>query len=272
MDITTAFIPLTQAFELMKPGKTTFDNPASFTQAASVDSVTFGQQRDYSQFPQCSTKRFTMVGSIPLKTIRSLFRTTRLTADCRNGVYQRQRLRHVMPVCPGEFMGKGDAICISNQMVLGARFTPICRVRAALLPPKTALTEAESTTALEKSIRSHWRSWTRRIWCILSQTPAFCQSRKRRQHVIPLPQPISFGKYSQPMPVLSTNRIPIRASLSETGFRPGYLNLLFFFGMIGSMIFHNLSSSIGFAMSNLLVVELWLLMLSVVAVSFLSFF
>jgi hypothetical protein len=55
----------------------------------------------------------------------------------------------------------------------------------------------------------------------------------------------------------------------ETGLLPGYRNLLFFFGSIGSMISHNLSSSIGLAMSNLL--AFWLLMLSDIRVNYLSF-
>jgi hypothetical protein len=44
----------------------------------------------------------------------------------------------------------------------------------------------------------------------------------------------------------------VRAFLSGMGMRPGYRNLRFFFGICGSMICHNSSSSIGFAMSSLL--------------------
>jgi hypothetical protein len=256
MYITATFIPLTKTLELVKPGQTAFDNPASFTQAAAVLGVTFCQQRNYSQFPQCLSQRFTMIGPVTLKTIRSFSRTARLTTDRRDGIYQHQCLCNIMPVCPRELMGKGNAICIGNQMVLGTCFTPVCGIRAGLLPPKTALTEAESTTALEKSIWLLWRNLARRIWCILSQTPAFCQSRKRRQQVIPLPQPISCGKYSQPMPVLNTNNIPVRAARSEICLRPGYRNLRLRFGMSGSISDHNCSSNIGFAMSVLLKIQL----------------
>jgi len=35
-----------------------------------------------------------------------------------------------------------------------------------------------------------------RAWCNRSHTPARCQSRSRRQHVMPLPQPISCGSSS----------------------------------------------------------------------------
>ena len=54
----------------------------------------------------------------------------------------------------------------------------------------------------------------------LRQTPAWYQSRSLRQHLIPLPHPISAGKYSQGMPVFSTNRIPASAARSDTRGRP----------------------------------------------------
>jgi hypothetical protein len=69
-------------------------------------------------------------------------------------------------------------------------------------------------------MRSAWASSSRSTWCSLRQTPAWYQSRSLRQHVIPLPHPISAGKYSQGMPVFSTNRIPVSAARSDTRGRP----------------------------------------------------
>ena len=269
MNIAAAFISLPQAFELVKPGQTAFNNPASFAQSAAVFSIASCQKWDYAQFPQNFSQRFTMVSTITLKSTWSLLRTARLATDGWDGIYQRQCLGNIMPIGSSEFMGQRGAVCIGDQVMLGTRFTPICGVRAGFLPPKTARIEDESTIALEKSIWSALRNSARRIWCILSQTPAFCQSRNRRQQVMPLPQPISCGKYSQPMPVLSTKRIPVRAAQSETGLRPGYRNLRLRLGIIGSIRNHNCSFNIGFAMSNLLV--FWLLMLSVINVNNLSF-
>ena len=53
-----------------------------------------------------------------------------------------------------------------------------------------------------------------------SQTPASCQSRSRRQQVIPEPQPISWGSISQGMPVFSTKMMPVKAARSGTRGRP----------------------------------------------------
>ncbi len=269
MNIAATFIPLAKTLELVKPRQAAFDNPASFAQATAMSGIAFCQQRNYSQFPQYLSQRFTMVGTIALKTLGSLSRTPLLTADCWDGIYQRQCLCDIMPVCPCEFMGKRNAVCIRNQMVFGTRLPPVRWIWAGLLPPKTDLTEAESTTALEKSIWLAWRNLARSIWCILSQTPAFCQSCNRRQQVMPLPQPISCGKYSQPMPVFNTNSIPVRAARSETGLRPGYRNLRLCFGISGSMSDHNCSFNIGLAMSILHKTRL--LMTSAIYVKNLSF-
>ena len=56
--------------------------------------------------------------------------------------------------------------------------------------------------------------WRRR------QTPAACQSRRRRQHVEPLPQPSSWGSSRQGTPVRRTNTMPPRAARSGMRGRP----------------------------------------------------
>jgi hypothetical protein len=251
MNIATTFISLPQTFELVKPGDTSFNNPAGFAQSAAMFGITSCKYRDYSQFPQNFSQRLTVIGTVTLKSIRSLLRMARFSADFGDGIYQRQCLCNIVPIGSGEFMSQRNSVCISYQVVLGTRFTPVCWVGASLLPPKTARIDDESTIALEKSIWSALRNSVSRMWCILSHTPAFCQSRNRRQQVMPLPQPISCGKYSQPMPVLSTKSIPVRAARSESALRPGYRNRRLRLGIVGSINDHNCSSNIGLAMSIL---------------------
>jgi len=55
-----------------------------------------------------------------------------------------------------------------------------------------------------------------------SHTPARCQSRRRRQHVIPDPHPSSCGSICQGMPLRRTNRMPVRHARSETRGRPPF--------------------------------------------------
>lgn len=269
MNLGAFFVTNSKSSVLVQPRDSTLNNPTIYPQTAAVFGSTFCQNRLDSFLTKFLTMRFRIITPVSKDTIGFTTRPTGLTRYRRNTIHQRQQLCNIMPISSGQFYRQRKPISIGYQMMFRAFFAAIRWVWACFGPPKTARTEEESTIAREKSIWSAWRSLFNKVWCIFSHTPAFCQSRNLLQQVIPQPQPISFGKSSHPMPVLSTNRIPVRASLSETGFRPGYLNLLFFFGIIGSMISHNLSLSIGFAMSNLLV--FWLLMLSDISVNYLSF-
>lgn len=64
---------------------------------------------------------------------------------------------------------------------------------------------------------------------------------------MPEPQPISFGRYCQGMPVLRTKIIPARAFLSSRGGLPP-LGLGGCFGKIGLMSFQSCSVTSGLAM------------------------
>ena len=54
-----------------------------------------------------------------------------------------------------------------------------------------------------------------------SHTPARGQAGRRRQQLIPLPQPSSCGRDAHCIPVFSTNTIPVRQARSGTRARPG---------------------------------------------------
>jgi hypothetical protein len=57
-------------------------------------------------------------------------------------------------------------------------------------------------------------SWSR------CQTPARCQWTRRRQQVLPDPQPIWRGNICQGIPDRSTKRMPVRIARSGIGVRP----------------------------------------------------
>jgi hypothetical protein len=247
MNIVTAFIADSQPTKLVQPGKCSLDYPAKYTKAATVFRSAFGQNRIYTQVTQGLAMRLAIVCPVALNTIRSLTGTTHFTCDRRNRLYQWQKLGDIMTVCSSYFHRKRDTVGISYKVMFRPQFPSIRCIRARFRPPKTARTEAESTTAREKSILSFFRRWLSRIRCILSQTPAFCQSCRRRQQVMPDPQPISLGKYCQGIPVLSTKIIPVRALRSSTGGLPP-LGRGGCFGMTGSMSFHNWSFTSGLAM------------------------
>ena len=84
-----------------------------------------------------------------------------------------------------------DALRIGEDVTLGARLAAICRARAGRRAPLLAATDALSRAARLKSIALRRPSRSRSTRWRRSQTPVLCQSRKRRQQVIPEPQPIS---------------------------------------------------------------------------------
>jgi hypothetical protein len=52
--------------------------------------------------------------------------------------------------------------------------------------------------------------------CSCCHTPASCQSRSRRQQVIPDPNPSSCGKNSHGIPMYSTNKMPDKTFWSSS--------------------------------------------------------
>ncbi len=159
-------------------------------------------------------------------------------------------LGDVVAVAGGESGGQRGSLTVADHMVLGARPAAIDWRGACLFAPPFARTCELSTTALDQSNAPASCSSSKSTRCRRSQTPASFQSRKRRQHVIPDPQPISCGRSSHGMPVLRTKRIPVRACRSGTRLRPGYRYRRSTRGNNGSIRAHNPSLTKGFAIDT----------------------
>jgi len=164
------------------------------------------------------------------------------TAATRTGrtLSSRPSTLEVMLVRWAELDREGNALRIYQHMVLGARFAAIRRIRAGLVAPLFAGTLEASSAARDQAMAAAACSSSSRTWCNLRQTPASFQSRSRRQQVIPLPQPISWGSISQGLPLLRTKRMPVNAARSGTGGRPPF-GVRRRFGSSGAIRAHNLS-------------------------------
>lgn len=86
--------------------------------------------------------------------------------------------------------------------------------------PTAACEVIPSILARLQSIWSCLRRQVSRAKCRRSQMPPGCQSRRRRQHVMPLPKPNSCGKSSHAIAVCNTNKMPFSAARSSTLGRP----------------------------------------------------
>jgi len=96
--------------------------------------------------------------------------------------------------------------------------------------------------------------------CNRSQMPACCQSRRRRQHVIPDPQPSTSGSICHGMPLRRTKRMPVRQARSGTRGRPPF-GRGGEIGRNGSTRSHNASGSAAAAISVTLPHCNWLILL-----------
>lgn len=233
----------------MQPRQCTLDDPAVDAQTAAMRDTAVGQHRFDPQLHKRIAMRTRMIRPITLDTIRTATGVSALTGDRRDRVNQRQKLGHVVPVRAGEYRGERNTVRIGDDMVLRAVFPAIRGVGAGLRPPKTARTEALSTTARDQSILLASRNRLSNLWWTSCQTPASCHSCSRRQQVMPHPHPISCGRSSQGMPVLSTNRMPVNVRRWSIGLRPP-LGRGLGGGRQGSMSFQSSSVSSGLAIGS----------------------
>lgn len=251
MNISATFETNAKTTEVVEPGMCTLDHPAIPSQAAAMLGSAPCNNRLDATFAQRLAMRLGIVAAISKDRLRLLQRQTALVTQRRDGIYQRQQLRDIMAIRTGQNGYYGNAVGVGRYMVLGTWSRAISGVRSCFSPAPTARIDEESTTTREKSIWSAALSLLSRISCSRSQTPASCQSRKRRQQVTPEPQPISAGKSRQRRPVLSTNRIPVNAARSGTGLRPGFFSRRGFGGgSSGSISVHSASSTIGLPISS----------------------
>lgn len=211
VNIIAAFIANAQPTKLMHPTQRPFHHPAVLAPPAAMRRVPLGDDRLDPESAQGLAVWLRIIAPIALHPLGAATRMTDLASHRGNRLDQRQELSHIVRIRTGEDDRERDAATIRDEMMLAAGFGFIRGIRACFYPPCTARTEALSTTARDQSIWSAACSFAKsRSWRAY-QTPAACQSRSRRKQVMPEPQPISWGRYSQGMPVLSTNRIPVRA-------------------------------------------------------------
>ncbi len=164
-----------------------------------------------------------IVATIGVDDAGLLKRSATNAANGWNRINERQQLRDVVGVRASQDRNERNAVGVYEDVVLGTGSRAIGGVRASFSPAPTARTDDESTAAYDRSIWPAARNLSSSNSCSWSHTPAFCQSLNRRQHVAPEPKPRRVGKWFQRIPVLNTNRMPLRAARSDTRGRPGSL-------------------------------------------------
>ena len=244
MDVGAALIADGQAAVLAQPGQGALHDPTVATQArAALHPFARDAHLDAAPAQGAPTAR-RVVRLVRVQLVRALAWPTAWPLDGPDAVDQRRKDAAVGTVGGREQDSERETLPVDHNMALAARFAAIRRIRPGFLAPLLAGAKALSTLARLQSILSASPRRSNSVWWRRAHTPACCQSRKRRQQVTPLPQPISWGNISQGMPLLSTKMIPLKAARSGTRGRPPF-GLGGSGGKSGAMMSHNVSLTNG---------------------------
>ncbi len=179
-----------------------------------------GNTRRDAQLAQVGAATRKVIALVGMQLVRPASGPTATAAHRRQGIDQLLEHHRVMPIGWRDAEDQRDAMAVRDDVALAAELAPVRRVGAGVLAPRGLATLAASMLARLKSNLSAPRSSSSNSRCRRCHTPAACQSRRRRQQVMPLPKPSSWGSCSQGIPVRSTNRMPFRAISSLTRGRP----------------------------------------------------
>lgn len=215
-----AFVPDVEASIAVQPGNGALHDPTSTPQAAAVGCAALSQVRTDASLSQNVAMGLGIVRAVALQRVGLTTRAARQTPQRWNGIDQWDQLRDIVTIGGSQDCGEGDAACFGQKVMFRPFLAAIGRVRSSFFPPRSARTDALSMRALAKSSWPRRRSSPRSVACRRCQTPARCHAARRRQQVLPEPQPISVGSICHGSPDRSTKTMPVSAARSSTGGRP----------------------------------------------------
>lgn len=252
VDVIALLIAYAQPAEPLLPANRPLDHPAVAAQPhAALDSPARDSWRDAS-LAQRNSQCPIVIRLVGVQLRGALPRAAALAAHRSDRVHRLKQFLAVVDVRPGERDGERDACAVYQLMAFRARFPAVRRVRPDRAPflrgAPLARTLTESMLARLRSISPARSNRLNSCWFNLRHTPARCQSRRRRQQVIPEPQPISCGSISHGMPLRRTKRRPGSAARSARRGRPRVLVRARAGGKSGLITSRSASSTNCFAM------------------------
>ncbi len=209
-----------QLAEASKPGMGAFDHPAMLAEPVVLLDATASDPGSHAPLAQMPAASREVVSLIRVKLVGAASRAAIESGHARDGVNEHLEYHRVVTIGTGDHQRQRHAAPVYDEMALATELAAIRWIRPRLLAPRGLATVAPSTLARLQSIWSCSRRRLSRAKCSRSQTPLACQSRRRRQHVMPLPKPSSLGRSSHGIPVCRTNKMPFSAARSSTRGRP----------------------------------------------------
>ncbi len=232
MNARTPFVSQIEPTKSMEPRQRPLDDPARPSKSAAVRSAAFRQLARDPASREFVAMRLRVIPTVTLHESWLPQRPSRAAAQYGNTIDQRQQLGHIVPVRRCQARDDRNPVGVGKNMMF-----------------------ALSTTARARSSRPRRRNSVSKTRWSRFHTPARCHRTSRRQHVVPEPQPISFGSIFHGMPLRSTNRIPVNTARSGIGFRPACWRLRGRrWGNSGSIRVHKSSSTSAWLMPDRLAV------------------
>ncbi len=239
MNIEASFEANSKLAESGEPGMRTLDDPTMPAQPfAAFDTAACDTSLD-AALSQITSATPEVIPFVSVQFARALAWRTVQPGYRRNGIERGLECHRIVAVGSRDRDGQRNAACIYDDVSLRSELAAVGRVGAGFLAPRGLETLAPSRLARSQSIWSCSRSRRSIARCSRCHTPAACQSRRRRQHVMPLPKPSSCGRSSHGMPVCSTYRMPLSAARSSTVRRRPPLDDGVSSGISGSSSTHN---------------------------------
>ena len=222
MDVIAPLVAGDEATEASEPGQGPPDHPTVSAEAIGALDAAPGDAGAYAAPAAVVAAPPVIEALVAVQPVGTAARPATTAAHRRHRIEHGRQRDGVVAV--GRLQGQAErgAVPVDQDEPLRTGLAPVHRRRPGPGSPLLAREDEESTAARDQSIAPAACIRASSTSCTRSHTPAACQSRSRRQQVMPQPQPISLGSISQGMPLLSTNRTPVSAGRLSTGGRPPF--------------------------------------------------
>jgi hypothetical protein len=236
-----SFVTQFDSAKASKPAERSFDDIAGFSQTTAV--LVFrvavrGQERPDATLQDLPDDRRRAISRVPLKYLRLAARSSLSPRHGGKFVQHGNGTLSIWLIGRTRLNDQRHTLSIRDYMPLAAFFRAIGGIGAGVAPPKIARIEALSMMVRESRIAPRFPSRRNSRRCNCGHTLSSVHSWSLRQHVTPLPQPISKGSRFQDKPLLRTKMIPAKQARFETGGRPPLADGVCL-GSNGSTSFHS---------------------------------
>ena len=250
MNIGTTFVTDSESPVAIEPTEGSFNDPAVFPKVPVLLAAFFNPGLNLF-FSKVVTEIFRIIGLVSLKGVRTLSGTALRSLNGRDGLDRRKGFFDIVDIGPTQANCNRNSLFIRDKVAFSPRFGAVRGVGPRLKPPFGAGTLEESIRNFFQSIWFSLPSSFKKVSWSFFQIPSLCHFARRRQALIPDPQPISWGKSSQGMPVFKTKTMAVKTCRLGMGGRP-FDPLGLSGGSNGSISFHISSLRIVRAIGHLL--------------------